>query len=31
MLFTKKSPAEKRADFRKGLASGELLQFPGRV
>ena len=29
MLFTEKSAAEKRADFRKGLASGELLQFPG--
>ncbi|MEO1250992.1 MAG: methylisocitrate lyase [Pseudomonadota bacterium] len=29
MLFTKKSAAEKRADFRKGLASGKLLQFPG--
>ena len=29
MLFTKKSAAEKRADFREGLASGKLLQFPG--
>ena len=29
MLFTKKSSAEKRADFCKGLASGKLLQFPG--
>lgn len=29
MLFTKKSAAEKREDFRKGLASGKLLQFPG--
>ncbi len=29
MLFTKKHAAEKRADFRKGLASGRLLQFPG--
>ena len=29
MLFTQKSPAEKRAEFRKGLASGKLLQFPG--
>lgn len=29
MLFTKKSAAEKRADFLKGLASGRLLQFPG--
>lgn len=29
MLFTKKSAAEKRAEFRKGLASGKLLQFPG--
>lgn len=29
MLFTTKSAAEKRADFRKGLASGKLLQFPG--
>ena len=29
MLFTQKSSAEKRANFRKGLASGKLLQFPG--
>ena len=29
MLFTKKTPAEKRADFRKALASGRLLQMPG--
>ncbi|MEO0398509.1 MAG: methylisocitrate lyase [Pseudomonadota bacterium] len=29
MLFTEKSAAEKRADFRAGLASGKLLQFPG--
>ena len=29
MLFTTKSAAEKRADFRKGLASGKLLQYPG--
>lgn len=29
MLFTQKSPAEKRAAFREGLASGKLLQFPG--
>ena len=29
MLFTTKSAAAKRADFRKGLASGKLLQFPG--
>lgn len=29
MLFTTKSAAEKRAEFRKGLASGRLLQFPG--
>jgi methylisocitrate lyase len=29
MLFTKKHAAEKRADFRKALASGKLLQFPG--
>ncbi|MEO0614357.1 MAG: methylisocitrate lyase [Pseudomonadota bacterium] len=29
MLFTKKLPAEKRADFRAGLASGRLLRFPG--
>lgn len=29
MLFTQKSAAEKREIFRKGLASGKLLQFPG--
>ena len=29
MLFTTKSAAEKRAEFRKGLASGKLLQYPG--
>ena len=29
MLFGKKTAAEKRADFRKDLASGRLLQFPG--
>lgn len=29
MLFTTKSADQKRADFRKGLASGKLLQFPG--
>jgi methylisocitrate lyase len=29
MLFTKKHAAEKRADFRKALMSGKLLQFPG--
>ncbi|MHA7871082.1 MAG: methylisocitrate lyase [Hyphococcus sp.] len=29
MLFTEKSAAQKRQDFRKGLASGKLLQFPG--
>ena len=29
MLFTQKSAAQKREDFRKGLASGKLLQFPG--
>jgi methylisocitrate lyase len=29
MLFTKKCAAEKRADFRKALASGRLLRFPG--
>ncbi|WP_411817920.1 methylisocitrate lyase [Hyphococcus sp. DH-69] len=29
MLFTQKSAAEKRAEFRKGLSSGKLLQFPG--
>ena len=29
MLFTEKSPAEKRKAFHDGLASGKLLQFPG--
>lgn len=29
MLFGTKTAAEKRADFRKELASGKLLQFPG--
>lgn len=29
MLFAKKSAAEKRADFRKALATGRLLQMPG--
>jgi methylisocitrate lyase len=29
MLFTKKTPAEKRADFRKKLTSGQLVQMPG--
>ena len=29
MLFAKKNGAEKRADFRKALASGKLLRFPG--
>jgi methylisocitrate lyase len=29
MLFTKKNAAEKRADLRKALKSGKLLQFPG--
>ncbi len=29
MLFTKKTPAEKRADFRAQLESGKLLRFPG--
>ena len=29
MLYAKTTPAQKRADFRKRLASGELLQFPG--
>ena len=31
MLFTKKSTAEKRADFRKALKSGKLLRFPGAM
>jgi methylisocitrate lyase len=29
MLFGEKTATEKRADFRKELASGKLLQFPG--
>jgi methylisocitrate lyase len=29
MLFTEKSAAEKRADFRAALATGRLLRFPG--
>lgn len=29
MLLKRKSVAEKRADFRKGLSSGKLLKFPG--
>ena len=29
MLFTTKSPGEKRADFRAALRSGKLLRFPG--
>lgn len=29
MLYAQKSPADKRADFRAALASGELLRFPG--
>ena len=29
MLFAKKSAAEKRADLRKALATGKVLQFPG--
>lgn len=29
MLYSGKSPAAKRADFRSALASGELLRFPG--
>ncbi len=29
MLFAKKTPAEKRADFRAALAEGKLLRFPG--
>ena len=29
MLFTKKSPAARRADFRAALKSGRLLRFPG--
>lgn len=29
MLFTDKTAAEKRAEFRRALASGKLLRFPG--
>jgi methylisocitrate lyase len=29
MLFTEKTAAEKRTDFRKGLQSGRILRFPG--
>lgn len=29
MIISDKSPADKRADFRKALDSGKLLQFPG--
>jgi methylisocitrate lyase len=29
MLFAKKSAADKRADLRKALATGKVLQFPG--
>jgi methylisocitrate lyase len=29
MLFSRKSPAQKRADFRAALKSGKLLRFPG--
>jgi len=29
MLFTEKTAVEKRAAFRKGLESGEILRFPG--
>ena len=29
MLYAKNTAAQKRADFRKRLASGDLLQFPG--
>ena len=31
MLFAKKTAAEKRADFAKGLKSGKLLRFPGAM
>jgi methylisocitrate lyase len=31
MLFAKKSAAEKRAQFKKALASGRLLRFPGAM
>ena len=29
MLYSQKTPAQKRADFRAGLASGTIQQFPG--
>ena len=29
MLYAKTTAAQKRVNFRKALASGELLQFPG--
>ncbi|MET0976943.1 MAG: isocitrate lyase/phosphoenolpyruvate mutase family protein, partial [Leifsonia sp.] len=29
MLYAQKTPADKRADFRTALASGELLRLPG--
>src|SRR3954463_9404764 len=29
MLFPKKSPSQKRVDFRAALKSGKLLRFPG--
>ena len=29
MLYSTKTPAQKRADFRAALATGELLRFPG--
>ena len=29
MLFSNRTPEQKRANFRKVLASGRLLQFPG--
>jgi methylisocitrate lyase len=29
MLFTKKSPSQKRVDFRAALKAGKLLRFPG--
>ena len=29
MLFSRKSPSQKRADFRASLKSGKLLRFPG--
>ena len=31
MLYTTKTPAQKRADLRAALATGELLRFPGAV